>query len=119
MSSRPRRGSCSEYFSSISGAATSSTTPRLTFLPQNWVNQRPTTALFRSLLMELFLVGLFLMDHPSKSIDDPEQKITFSETASNSVSCFEIEVRGKDHPRRLHVKGLGFSFLPLQDSIFS
>src|SRR4029077_10256804 len=63
MSSRPRRGSCSEYFSSISGAATSSTTPRLTFLPQNWVNQRPTTALFcSSLLIELFLVGLFLMD---------------------------------------------------------
>jgi len=54
--------------------------------------------------MELFLVGLFLMD-PAKFIDDPEQKITFSETASNSVFCFEIEVRGKDHPRRLHVKG--------------
>src|SRR4029453_2723755 len=101
MSSRPRRGSCSEYFSSISGAATSSTTPRLTFLPQNSVNQRPTTALFcSSLLIELFLVGLFLMD-PSKSIDDPEQKITFSETASNSVFCFEIEVPGKDHPRGL------------------
>src|SRR5258708_4263015 len=43
MSSRPRRGSCSEYLSSMSGAAISSTTARLTFLPQNSVNQRPTT----------------------------------------------------------------------------
>src|SRR5262245_61469268 len=50
MSSRPRRGSCSEYLSSISGAAISSTTPRLTVLPQNSVNQRPTTALLSASL---------------------------------------------------------------------
>src|SRR5262245_55179953 len=54
MSSRPRRGSCKEYLSSMSGAAISSMTARLTFLPQNSVNQRPTTALLSASL----LIGL-------------------------------------------------------------
>ena len=45
MSSRPFRGSCSEYFSSMSGAAISSTMPRLQVLPQKSVNQRPTIGL--------------------------------------------------------------------------
>src|SRR5262245_64461724 len=51
MSSRPRRGSCKEYLSSMSGAAISSMTARLTFLPQNSVNQRPTTALLSASLL--------------------------------------------------------------------
>src|SRR6266576_1507702 len=51
MSSRPRRGSCREYLSSMFGAAISSTTPRLTRLPQNSANQRPTTALLSSSLL--------------------------------------------------------------------
>src|SRR6201992_530710 len=51
MSARPRRGSCSEYFNSMSGAAISSMTPRLTLSPQNSVNQRPTTALLSSCLL--------------------------------------------------------------------
>src|SRR5262249_6984928 len=51
MSSRPRRGSCREYLSSMSGAVISSTTPRLTLLPQNSVNQRPITALLSSSLL--------------------------------------------------------------------
>src|SRR5215831_3053323 len=48
MSSRPRRGACNEYCSSMSGAASSSMTARLQGLPQNSLNQRPTTALFSS-----------------------------------------------------------------------
>src|SRR5882762_5991874 len=48
MSSRPRRGSCSEYFNSMSGAAISSTMRRSHFSPQKLVNQRPTTALLSS-----------------------------------------------------------------------
>ena len=53
--------------------------------------KRLTTALFCScLLMGMFLVGLFLMDS-SKSIDNPEEKITVSETASNSDCCFGID----------------------------
>jgi hypothetical protein len=51
MSSRPRRGSWSEYFSSISGAASSSTMSRLQVLPQKSVNHRPTMALFSSSLL--------------------------------------------------------------------
>src|SRR5678815_4247404 len=50
MSSRPRRGSCSEYCRSMSGAASSSTMPRLQVLPQKSVNQRPTMALLSSSL---------------------------------------------------------------------
>src|SRR5262249_19404829 len=54
MSSRPFRGSCSEYFSSMSGAPIASTTSRLQVFPQNSVNQRPTAALLSSCkLMEL------------------------------------------------------------------
>src|SRR5260370_29047255 len=64
MSSRPRRGSCSEYLSSMSGVAISSTTARLTFLPQNSVNQRPTTALLSSsLLIGVGPHDLFREDH--------------------------------------------------------
>src|SRR6201747_832331 len=51
MSSWPRRGSCSEYFSSMSGDAMSSTTLRLTFSPQKSVNHRTTTALLSSSLL--------------------------------------------------------------------
>src|SRR5215470_8608458 len=50
MSSRPRRGSCSEYCNSMSGAANSSTMPRLQVLPQKCVNHRPTMALLSSSL---------------------------------------------------------------------
>src|SRR5260221_7422764 len=58
MSSWPRRGSWSEYFSSMSGAAMASTTARLQVSPQNSVNQRPTTALLSScLLMRVCPVG--------------------------------------------------------------
>src|SRR3954447_1095601 len=54
MSSRPFLGSWSEYFSNISGAAISSTTPRSQVLPQKSVNQRPTMALLSSCkLMEV------------------------------------------------------------------
>src|SRR5215469_4248632 len=45
MSAWPRRGSWSEYFKSMSGAAISSTMERSQVLPQNFSNQRPTTAL--------------------------------------------------------------------------
>lgn len=45
-SSRPRRGACNEYRSSMSGAARLSTTLRFHGLPQNSLNQRPTMALF-------------------------------------------------------------------------
>ncbi len=50
-SSRPWRGSCREYLSSMFGAATSSTTARLRSLPQNSVNQRTTVALLSSSLL--------------------------------------------------------------------
>src|SRR5882724_11349741 len=56
MSSRPRRGSCSEYRRSISGAASSSTIPRSHVSPQNLVNQRPTMALFSSSLDMFYLL---------------------------------------------------------------
>src|SRR6266446_5626114 len=45
MSSRPRRGLCSEYCNSMSGAARASTMVRSQVFPQNAVNQRPTMAL--------------------------------------------------------------------------
>src|SRR6202000_1075065 len=45
ISSRPRRGSCSEYCRSMSGAASSSTMLRSQLSPQKLVNQRPTIAL--------------------------------------------------------------------------
>src|SRR5262249_38124937 len=45
MSAWTRRGSWSEYFKSMSGAAISSTMERSQVLPQNLSNQRPTTAL--------------------------------------------------------------------------
>src|ERR1700738_3206315 len=48
MSSRPRRGSWSEYCRSMAGAASSSTIPRLQVLPQKSVNHRPTMALLSS-----------------------------------------------------------------------
>src|SRR5205814_922524 len=44
-SSRPRRGACSEYWSKISGAASSSMILGFQGLPQNPANQRPTIAL--------------------------------------------------------------------------
>src|SRR6267142_1420914 len=44
-SSRPRRGAWSEYWSKISGAASSSMILGFQGLPQNPSNQRPTTAL--------------------------------------------------------------------------
>src|SRR5262249_11768353 len=62
MSSRPRRGSCSEYLSTMSGAAISSTTARLTLLPQKSVNQRPTTALLAACL----LIGMAPHDLPGE-----------------------------------------------------
>src|ERR1700693_4750910 len=69
MSARPRRGSCSEYLSSMSGAAISSMTVKLTFLPQNSVNQRPTTALFSaSLLIEMSPGDLCREDHRHRSM---------------------------------------------------
>src|ERR1700674_2384704 len=69
MSSRPRRGSCNEYFSSMSGAAISSITPRLTFLPQNSLNQRPTTALLSfSLLIGGVPRDFSLEDHRQPSM---------------------------------------------------
>src|ERR1700680_1681407 len=44
-SSRPRRGACSEYWSSMSGAASSSMILGFQGSPQNPSNQRPTIAL--------------------------------------------------------------------------
>src|ERR1700730_15845613 len=57
MSSWPRRGSCSEYFSSMSGDAMSSTTLRLTFSPQKSVNHRTTMALLSSSFLILTLLN--------------------------------------------------------------
>src|ERR1043165_1942986 len=58
MSSRPRRGACNEYCSSMSGAASSSTIAGLYSLPQKCVNQRPTTALLSSSLDMIDLLAL-------------------------------------------------------------
>src|ERR1700722_6866235 len=69
MSSCPRRGSGGEYFKSISGAAISSTTARFTSLPQNSVNQRPTTALLSSCLLMKWIL-LACIGGSSKSLDD-------------------------------------------------
>src|SRR5690349_20550120 len=63
MSSRPLRGSCSEYFSSMSGAAISSTTLRFQVLPQKSVNQRPTTALLSSCKLMGVLLDCRLKGH--------------------------------------------------------
>src|SRR5262245_22722433 len=69
MSSWPRRGSCSEYLSSMSGAAIWSMTARLTVLPQNSVNQRPTMALLSScLLTESPPHELSCEDHRNRSM---------------------------------------------------
>ena len=55
MSSWPRRGACSEYCRSMSGAA-ARRHPEIAGLPQNPVNQRPTIALLSlSFDMTLFL----------------------------------------------------------------
>src|ERR1700722_427146 len=81
MSSRPFRASCSEYLSSMSGAAISSTTPRLHVLPQKSVNQRPTTALLScsfDILISLFMVedgegnGLRISGRPNGKSDETE-----------------------------------------------
>src|ERR1700722_7695470 len=94
MSSRPRRGACSEYFKSMSGAAISSTTARLTLLPQNSVTQRPSTALLSScFLMEMDPLVLS-EDHRSRSMT--ERTTTHCAAEPHSASCPGIEcVRDK------------------------
>src|SRR5262249_26862238 len=89
MSSRPRRGSCSEYLSSMSDAAISSTTARLTLLPQNSVNQRPTTALLSScLLIGMAPRDVSHEDHRHRSMI--EARLTLDLREPNSGSCLGI-----------------------------
>src|SRR5688572_27344066 len=54
-SSRPRRGACSEYCRSMSGAASSSTIFGFQGLPQNSLSQRPTISLLFAVDMTLLL----------------------------------------------------------------
>src|SRR5689334_13143195 len=70
--SRPRSGACSEYSNRTSGAASSSMTAGLKYLPQNSVNHRPTTALFSSIDMIVsFLVVSVLAE--ARTLLDLEQ----------------------------------------------
>src|SRR6478672_9452765 len=89
MSSRPRRGSCSEYLSSMSGAAISSITPRLTRLPQNSVNQRPTTALLSSCL----LIGMapLVSSKPPASADDLNEDLRLHRASHTPFLDFKSE----------------------------
>src|SRR5215475_11603685 len=90
MSWRPRRGSCREYLSSMSGEAISSTTARLTCLPQNSVNQRPTMALLSSCL----LIGVAPHGLPCERIIAtgrcPQQRTKLGAVSRNSGSYFGI-----------------------------
>src|SRR5262245_15062753 len=95
MSSRPRRGSCNEYLSSISDEAISSTTARLTFLPQNSVNQRPTTALFSSLLIGMAPRDLCCEDHRHPPMI--QARITLDDAVPNSGSCLGIKSPDPDY----------------------
>src|SRR6266851_1672744 len=89
MSSRPRRGSCREYCRSMSGAASSSTTPRLQVLPQNSVNHRPTMALLSSALL-IRIPFLVCVAKPPIAIDDLREGNPGCRR-TNSVSCRDIE----------------------------
>src|SRR5262245_57892832 len=116
MSSRPRRGSCSEYLSSMSGAAISSTTPSLTPLPQNSVNQRPTVALLSSSL----LIGMAPRDssrEDHRHRDDLKRRLTRDVSEPNSGSCPGIETTDhgddEDDERRagaVKLAGRGLAF---------
>src|SRR5262245_38895219 len=89
ISARPRRGSCSEYFNSMSGAAMSSTTARLHFSPQNSVNQRPTIALLSLSLLMWSPLDVSHGDH--RSIRCSGDRRTAIRQETNSASCAEIE----------------------------
>jgi len=72
------------------GAAISSTTARFRSLPQNSVNQRPTTALLSSsLLMEINPLALSSEDHRSRSMI-LKRTTTHCAARPHSASCLGI-----------------------------
>src|SRR5712672_2058518 len=85
MSSRPRRGSWSEYCRSMSGAASSSTIPRLQVLPQKSVNHLPTMALL------------------SSSFDTIISPVVCFGLQSTIIGCFRVDL--DDDPRTPFVVG--------------
>src|ERR1700741_3381126 len=88
MSARPFRGSCSEYFSSMSGAAISSTISRLQVLPQKSVNHRPTTALLSD---SLLMLNSECVVASSNALDDAKNDNRARHT-EHSVFCSRIEM---------------------------
>src|SRR6476620_2580061 len=98
MSSRPRRGSCSEYLSSMSCAVISSTTPRLTRLPQNSANQRPTTALLSSSL----LIGMapLVSSKPPASADDLCDDLRLHRASHTPFLDFKSKAESRELRRR-------------------
>src|SRR6478672_4104228 len=86
MSSRPRRGSCNEYCSSMSGAASSSTISRLQVLPQKLVNHRPTIALLVCALLSCSVLIAFspLSDRKSPTAVDDLHQGLMRETAAQT-----------------------------------
>src|ERR1051325_4316047 len=76
-SSRPRRGACSEYCRSISGAANSSTISGFQGLPQNSLNQRPTISLLFSVDITLLLICVFPgpQDRSTRVMQPPDFRI--------------------------------------------
>src|SRR5262245_45084325 len=92
MSSRPRRASCSEYLSSMFGAAISSMTPRLTVLPQNSVNQRPTTALL-SACLRMAMILMIASGRSPTSVDDPGNALGLAAVQQTPVLAFESKLK--------------------------
>src|SRR6185437_10785055 len=93
MSSRPLRGSCSEYFSNMSGAAISSTTRRLQASPQKSVNQRPTIALLSSCKLMGVLLDCCLTGHRTDPMTFACVRLTIG---------FESKDRSVKSPRQRH-----------------
>src|ERR1700751_5991618 len=105
ISAWPRRGSCREYFSSMSGAAISSTIWRSQLFPQQWVNQVPTTSLLSSCLLlvepgplnsfSLLSVGMLLsliVLHKCHAILGDDLRDIVSDIGMTSDSCPRIEI---------------------------
>src|ERR1700722_7964229 len=89
----------------MSGVAISSTTPRLTFLPQNSVNQRPTTALLLSSLLILNCPRDQSRNDHRKSIDDLIRRLRFRGSRRTPILAFELKIR-RTPPRCLTRAGL-------------
>src|SRR3954470_12689447 len=111
MSSRPRRGSCNEYCSSMSGAASSSTISRLQVLPQKSVNHRPTIALLACALLSLscsVLIAFSPLSHrKSPTAVDDLHKGLMRETAAQTpfLASQSISLRGLRGSSRARADG--------------